>query len=368
MRGLPPPTTIRRLARRLALANAAAVMLLAGLAAPAPASAHPEPGEPTRPEPPATTVVAGFVRDARGRYHTVVPPRAATTTYAFGIDDRGRIVGAYDDADGRVHGFLREADGDYRRIDVPGAYATVATRINERGQIVGDYFSTRERYEQGLKLGFVLDHGRFTRFGVPGADSTEAVGLDDRGRIVGETLTIEPFRGRGYIRERGRIRLLAPPPGAAIAGAEEINERGQIVGTYGTDVDSAETRGYVLTRGRYTTFAVPGGEATQAFGLNNRGQVVGYTADVDDPVQVLLSNQHGFLLPAGPRGPVTRIDVPDAPQTIALGINDRGDIVGAYELPPPADGARAARAAGEQGPVMADVVLAPAGRRSAGDR
>jgi hypothetical protein len=251
---------------------------------------------------------------------------------------------------------------------VPGAYATVATRINDRGQIVGDYFSTRERYEQGLKLGFVLDHGRFTRFGVPGADSTEAVGLDDRGRIVGETLTIEPFSGSGYIRERGRIRLLALPPGGAFAGAEEINERGQIVGTYSTDVDSSETRGYVLTRGRYSTFAVPGGQLTQAFGLNNRGQVVGYTADVDDPDQGLLSNQHGFLLRAGPRGPVTRIDVPDAPQTIALGINDRGDIVGAYERPPAADGARTARAAVEQGPAMADVVLAPAGRRSADDR
>jgi hypothetical protein len=362
-------TTSRRWpVTRSMVAALALVVVVIGLLAPAPASARPEPGEPTGSEPPATTVIAGFVRDARGRYRTVEAPWAATTTFAFGIDDRGRIVGLYDDAEGRSHGFVRETDGDYRRIDVPGAYATAATRINARGQIIGDYFSTRERYEQGQKDGFVLDHGRFTRFSVAGADSTEAVGLDDRGRIVGETFTVEPFSGSGYIRERGRIRLLAPPPGAAFAGAEEINERGEIVGTYGTDPDVPETRGYLLRRGRHTTFAVPGGEVTQAFGLNNRGQVVGYTADVDDPVQVLLSNQHGFLLRAGPRGPVTRIDVPGAPQTIALGINDRGDIVGAYEQPPSAGGARTASAAVDAGPAMADAVMAPTWRRAADGR
>jgi len=62
------------------------------------------------------------------------------------------------------------------------------------------------------------------------------------------------------------------------------------------------------------------------FGLNNRGQVAGYTAA--DP---MLNDAHGFLLARVPNGQVTRIDVPDAARTLALGINDRGKIVGAYE-------------------------------------
>jgi hypothetical protein len=41
----------------------------------------------------------------------------------------------------------------------------------------------------------------------------------------------------------------------------------------------------------------------------------------------------GFLLHKGAKGAFTRIDFPDAPQTFAGGINDRGQIVGIYETP-----------------------------------
>lgn len=45
-----------------------------------------------------------------------------------------------------------------------------------------------------------------------------------------------------------------------------------------------------------------------------------------------LDDAHGFLLRRRPGGPVTAIDVPGgAVRTIALGINDRGQIVGTYE-------------------------------------
>jgi hypothetical protein len=61
----------------------------------------------------------------------------------------------------------------------------------------------------------------------------------------------------------------------------------------------------------------------------NRGQIVGYT--VDDPVS--MAGARGFLLAKGAKGPATPIGFPGAPRTIALGINDHGQIVGAYENP-----------------------------------
>jgi hypothetical protein len=42
---------------------------------------------------------------------------------------------------------------------------------------------------------------------------------------------------------------------------------------------------------------------------------------------------HGFLLAKGSSGPFTPIDFPGAPNTVAFGINDRGQIVGVYENP-----------------------------------
>jgi probable HAF family extracellular repeat protein len=306
--------TVRTLTLRHGLAAAAAVALAAIVATSSTLAA----GEPTSPSP-----IVGFVLD-HGRFRTIEHPDAATTTLAFGINNRGQIVGYYDDADGRLHGFLRTRHGRYRTIDAPGAYATAATRINDRGQITGDVFTTRERFEQGLKRGFLLDRGRFIRVNVPGSDSTEAVGIDNRGRVVGETFTAEPFDASGYLWQDGRVRLI-DVPGADVTGAEEINERGQIAGTFGDYPNQSATSGYVLERGRFRTFAAPGGPYTQVFGINNRGRIVGYVGA--DP---LLVDTRGFIA-NGAHGPFRSIVVPGSSRTIAVGINDLGQIVGAYE-------------------------------------
>src|SRR6266480_4314731 len=65
----------------------------------------------------------------------------------------------------------------FTTIDVPGAAFTGAGTINNRGQIVGTYFSGPH--------GFLLDKGTFTTIDVPGAASTFAAGINDRGQIVG---------------------------------------------------------------------------------------------------------------------------------------------------------------------------------------
>lgn len=337
-----------RIPRRTAIALAVLAGLL-GLAIDATAEA----ASATRPPPNAPrTQFPGFLLD-RGRYVPIEHPDAATQTIAFGINDRGQIVGVYDDADGRFHGFLREPRGRYRTIDAPACYATGLTRINDRGQITGDCWTTKERFEQGLKRGFLLDRGRFVTVNVPGSDSTEAVGLDNRGRVVGETVTLEPLEAFGYLWDDGRITRI-DVPGAAFTGAEEINERGQIAGTYGEDPAEVATRGYLLDKGRFRTFAAPGGLLTQVFGLNNRGQIAGYVA-----ADLELNDAHGFVLAKGIDGPFTPVDVPGALRTIALGINDRGQIVGQYENP---DAPAMLRAAVQRTGLLSGLLVAGEGK------
>jgi uncharacterized membrane protein len=55
---------------------------------------------------------------------------------AFGIDNRGRVVGQYVDADGVLHGYLWERGGGFRTIDPARGAGTVAVDINGRGQIL----------------------------------------------------------------------------------------------------------------------------------------------------------------------------------------------------------------------------------------
>ena len=65
---------------------------------------------------------------------------------------------------------------------------------------------------------------------------------------------------------------------------------------------------------------VPGAVQTRAVGINDRGQVVGEYTDAS-------GTSHGFLWD---EGRFTTIDVPKAAGTSAVDINDRGQIVGVY--------------------------------------
>jgi hypothetical protein len=62
----------------------------------------------------------------------------------FDINDRGQISGEYvrvgsDGIPDSESGFLRDARGRTSVLDVPGAKGTEATKLNDRGQIVGFY-------------------------------------------------------------------------------------------------------------------------------------------------------------------------------------------------------------------------------------
>jgi probable HAF family extracellular repeat protein len=74
-----------------------------------------------------------------------------------------------------------------------------------------------------------------------------------------------------------------------------------------------------LAADTYTSFDFPGATNTQAFGINEAGDIVGlyYTAD---------GVRHGFLLS---QGDFMSIDLSDV-YTNAVSINDAGDIVGRY--------------------------------------
>jgi uncharacterized membrane protein len=130
-----------------------------------------------------------------------------------------------------------------------------------------------------------------------------------------------------FVLDKGRVVTVDHgPAGAALCCSGcDINDRGQVVGGY---LDAANAfQGFLLDRGRATTIAVPGDQDTVAVGINNHGQIVGVSrAGRGQPPD-------GFLLRDGAGGPFTPIDAPGAPWAAATGINDAGTIVGLYEDP-----------------------------------
>lgn len=57
-----------------------------------------------------------------------------------------------------------------------------------------------------------------------------------------------------------------------MTGALGINHRGQITGSY--DDAAGRHHGFVLQRGRFTTIDAPGRTVTDAWGINDRGEIV----------------------------------------------------------------------------------------------
>jgi uncharacterized membrane protein len=234
-------------------------------------------------------------------------------TNPLGISDRGQIVGTYHVALGGRFGFLYDR-GVFTSIDVPflGQHETVATDINNRGQIVG-YFEENccNRFHA-----FLLERGMFTLFDAPfpGVTQTLLVGINDRGQIVGTYF--DGQGSHGFILDRGVFTSLDVPfPGAHDTTANGINNRGEIVGIY---LDSNNfTQGFIFDRGTFTGLTFPPPRTitngAQVNGINDRGDIVG------------CHELHAFIIV---QGVFAFLDDPFV-SSCAGSVNNRGVIVGA---------------------------------------
>jgi probable HAF family extracellular repeat protein len=214
-------------------------------------------------------------------------PGAVSTSH-LNINRQGQIVGIFfPDNQGAGHGFLL-SDGIYTQIDSPGAVApgpgitaTGAYGINDRGQIVGSSYDAR-----GLRHGFLLENGVFTPFDPPGSMMTGV------GGIHGFLATPVPEPGTlgligmglaAFVALRRTLISLAlllgivplaraapftfmqiDAPGARGANSFAINDPGQIVGAF-EDAGGIQ-HGYLLDGGvslrsmrRARTVALPAG-------------------------------------------------------------------------------------------------------------
>jgi hypothetical protein len=325
------PASIR--IRRRGIAATAAVVLVA-LTVAGSASARPDKSGDTS---------FGFLLD-RGRYQLIDLPGADVSgadgiSALTGISNRGRIVGKANDTDGDgFYGLVGHRRGRFRRIDFPGALGTYANKIDERGRIVGIANRTAPDDLPGA-FGYLLDRGGFTRIAYPGDFYTQALGINSRGQVAGEYLEINnrgEIVAHGFRWRNGRFTIIDGPPGThfdeglGVGGASitDINDRGDTVGAY--FAGNGTVRGFLLRKGKYTTFRALGLPYTVPFDINNRGQIAGTGIAYD--AAGAPTSVHGFLLRKGADGPVTQIDVPGAPNTAVTGLDDRGRIVGFVDL------------------------------------
>jgi probable HAF family extracellular repeat protein len=151
------------------------------------------------------------------------------------------------------------------------------------------------------------------------AGATFVHGLSYGGQVVGESGAVDGAGESAFgWKTGGVIRALGVLPGGDYSQAFGVNDQGLIVGSSNT---SSTLRAVVWSLdGRTQEIGtLPGDDASQALGVNSRGQVVGYSSGPRGTHAFLWTQQHGMQSLRG---------LPGSDYTQATAINDSGEMVG----------------------------------------
>ena len=242
----------------------------------------------------------------------------------------------------------------YQALDVPGAYMTTVSGINDFGQAVGTYsnvvdgqygggaflesngvFTTLPIYNPSaindagqilsLSGGIVDAAGVFTPIIVPPGTFPNPPGytlsvyftdINNAGQIVGAFTSLH-LEGEGtggnFLYSNGVFTILQAPAGFTLLSVAGINNSGQIFGTLRDGAGNIS--GFIDDGGVFTTFQLPPG-------------ISGFNA-VNDSGELAVSSYSsgGYAISAGE---VIPLEFPGASYTIVSGINNEGQIVGTY--------------------------------------
>jgi probable HAF family extracellular repeat protein len=256
-----------------------------------------------------------------------------TFNQLLGINNQGLIAGYYGSgAAGHPNkGFVLRppfAQGDFGSENFPGAAQTQVTGLNDTGITVG-FFSTKNAavVADDNNIGFWREDGRYHAVSFPTRNNAmpsvnQLLGVNDTGTAVGFYNDAKGnAHGYAYNLRTRRFKMITVR-GATSLTATAINNMGTAAGFYMTA--KGATDAFVQFHGgRTLTIAMPGASATQAFGLNDAGEVVGtYTTGTGNNAVT-----HGFTWM---NGKFTTVNYPMASSTTINGVNDEGDIVGFY--------------------------------------
>jgi probable HAF family extracellular repeat protein len=243
---------------------------------------------------------------------------------ALGLNSFGDVVGASTTSDGASHAFLYRGGTLVDLGTLPGGTTSRARAINDRGDIVGDsginaYGPQFREPTQGFiwrggvmrSLGALYCPCSFNvRYG-----TSQAFAVNAGGTIAGgsETNRGERFRHAVLWQEDTTFDLGSALDGFQISQAYGINEAGEVVG-------AMNNRAFLAREGRTEDLGVlPGHTTSAARSVNNRGEVVGTSSNA-------AGISRAFLWDLGTMRDLGVL--PGHTSSEALGISVYGDVVG----------------------------------------
>jgi len=246
----------------------------------------------------------GFIRMADGTITVfdgpVNPSFDNPVTFPTAINSTNAVVGRYNICDqGQCStSFLRAPDGTFSTFDPPGATPYNGPRpvgINASGTIAGTFVA-----DSNLGHGYLrAPDGTFTAIDAPGAalgangsGGTDLAGINSMGAVTG-SFTDANSAVHGYVRAPDGTFTIFDVPGSVSTGAESINDRGTVVGSYATPTPSGPYSFHIFLRaanGTFTTFDAPVQSFVLSSGISSSNAVAGNYQDANFVT-------HSFLRP-----------------------------------------------------------------------
>jgi len=254
--------------------------------------------------------------DQKGLRPFEVP--GSTSTVPFGLNDHGDVVGFYNDASGIRHGF-KFMDGKFSEVLLPVSGLVTPHGINNLRDIVG----RTQDVDRGAARGFLLDSdGNFTRLDAPGAAETVPRCINSQRIVVG--ITIDPSGVAHGLRYENGLFSVFDVPGYIVDdwGLPCINDQGVVTASL-IENDERLVRSATLSNGVTTLMNLTSKDVrTYVEWIGPTGALVGHTTVSSSPPQ-----QHGYVLM---NSRVTILDYPGAVVTIVHAINSWGTVVGEF--------------------------------------
>jgi hypothetical protein len=141
---------------------------------------------------PSPQTTGGFIKSAADGSLTTFQvwytfPGQSMDFYTMGINDNGQVAGTLEDNNGgRVHGFIRDADGTINKFDHPSAGTngqTYAGGINNLGEVTGVYYNanTQETYCYWRSS----DGSEYTPVSTTDSNAVWAYGINETAQVAG---------------------------------------------------------------------------------------------------------------------------------------------------------------------------------------
>jgi len=246
----------------------------------------------------------------------VASPGDPAFTQLLGINNSGTIAGYF--GDGMVvpnNGFTLTLPNNFTPENFPGSVQTQVIGINSNGDTAGFYVDA-----MGNTHGFIKVTNTFSTVDDPASPTfNQLLGLNDMGEAAGYYQLADGSQFAYTVALSGpTFTSLASflPAGTTISQATDVNNAGEVSGFFGSS-------GFLLNGPMLNVLNFPGAVSTQALGLNNKGQVVGDYVDAGGVMHGFVYNGSTFQ----------SFDVPGSTSTTINGINDKGQIVGFFNDP-----------------------------------